>query len=134
MARPSKLTDAQCAQARVLREQGISVPTLAKKFKVSESSMYKVMDGTYVARLTKKAAPELSLQREPAPAGATPSMFKGGHPMRRATDKPHVNLHPTMAQLLRKAARDEVEVDETILAAAELVIAKANYARTMSRH
>ena len=138
MARPSKLTAAQCEKARTLRAEGIPVPKLAKRFKVSESSMYKVMDGSYVARTDKSAnpaddttpAPALSLVREPVP-GATPSIFK--HPMRRRSDHPAPkHLHPTMAQLKRAAELDGGEIDELTLAAAELIVAKANYARTLA--
>lgn len=132
MARPSKLTAAQCEKARTLRAEGVTIPKLAKKFKVSESSMYKVMDGTYTAR-KEAAAPvaEVFVPKTPCTpvTGVTPSVFNGPR-IRRITS----NLHPTMAKLMRRQAEASIdeEIDEVTLAAAELIIAKAYYARALS--
>lgn len=142
MARPSKLTPAQCEKARKLRADGVSVPILAKKFKVSESSMYKVMDGSYAAVPKTQAINEapaavaveipLAVGRVPVP-GSTPSIFRDQNLRRRSTDHPSAQLHPTMAQLLRTAEQAiGTEIDDLTLAAAELIVAKAHYTRALA--
>lgn len=76
MPRPAKLTVSQCNSARALRnERHVPVPRLAKKFKVSESSMYKVLDGSYMARKevgrrhagtsTRRKAPDTNIIKTP---------------------------------------------------------------------
>lgn len=138
MARPSKLTTSQCDRIRALKTDPINpvpAPQLAKKFHVSESSIYKVLDGSYVARAdgNKKAATPPTV--EPLrPMGAMPSIFRApaAHPMRRASDHEHAD-HQTLASLLESAAKaDAGPVDELTLAAAELVIARAKLCRMLA--
>jgi hypothetical protein len=152
MARPSKLSATQCARIRALKTDPtnpVSAPALAKRFKVSESSIYKVLDGTYVARgdeavLPKVAIPssiancgtELQVPTVPAakPEGAMPSIFHNGDketPRRRLSD-----LTPNLAEMLERAAKASFQepVDEVTLAAAELVIARAKLNRALHIH
>ncbi len=147
MARPSKLTTVQCARIRALKNDPINpVPAsqLAKRFKVSESSIYKVLDGSYVARPVNEKAkaptvhqpncgtaatiPEVAPVR---PIGAMPSIFQGSStPRRRATDRvPGDQGRRSLAEILENAAKADVtaEVDELTLAAAELIVARAKF-------
>ena len=148
MARPSKLTTVQCARIRALKNDPINpVPAsqLAKRFKVSESSIYKVLDGSYVAREvaadkikaptvhqascgTATSIPEVTPVR---PAGAMPSIFQGSStPRRRSTDRvPGDQGRRSLAEILENAAKADVtaEVDELTLAAAELIVARAKF-------
>ena len=82
-----------------------SVPKLAKHFGVSESSMYKVFDGTYVAR---QDAPKIPVVSPLRPHGTTPSLFK------------------------RRPANDDIanlgDIDELTLAAAQLIVARSRFA------
>lgn len=118
MARPAKLTDAQCDQARMLRSaQDIPVPRLARKFKVSESSMYKVLDGSYHAR-------------------------KGVH-RRTAGSSPRVQPKDTNQLLPRtpnlfpdidgNKAFGTTPGDDLVLEAARLIVARSRFAE-MLRH
>lgn len=53
MSRPAKLSPTQCVAAIKLRGSNPkrwTVTKVAKKYKVSEASMYKVLNGSYVAR------------------------------------------------------------------------------------
>lgn len=116
MARPSKLTINQCEQARQLRPR-TTVAKLAKRFRVSESSMYKVLDGTYAARKNVPATIP-NLVAKPV-HGSTPSVFKGASTVR--------------ADLVRTAQQNMgEEIDDITLAAAELIVAKAHYARAIA--
>lgn len=122
MARPSKLSISQCEQFRTLRNSNRAKWTmerLTKKFGISESSGYKVMDGTYTARpddvkVTAKAPPRFGDR----PLGATPSLF---HPERRHNG---VAL-PQLSQL-----RGE-EIDNLTLMAAQLIVARSNFAQAL---
>ena len=141
MARPSKLTVTQCDRIRALKtdpENPVPAPTLAKRFKVSESSIYKVLDGSYVARAddgNRKQPTQVATRVPPCrPTGATPSIFRPqlNHSMRRHTDIAPVDHH-TLAELLENVAKaDTGPVDELTLAAAELVIARAKLSRMLS--
>jgi hypothetical protein len=114
MARPSKLTTLQCEKARTMRKnypKRWSVPKLAKHFGVSESSMYKVFDGTYVARQVPATIPSVQPLR---PHGSTPSIFH-----RRPSNDDIANLG---------------EIDELTLAAAQLIVARSKFARVVHNH
>lgn len=142
MARPSKLTEAQCARIRELKTREvnpISAVNLAKMFKVSESSIYKVLDNTYVARSTDSAPAVATTSVAPIkPLGAMPSIFDSGdrsQPRRRASD--HEALQPrsgAIAELLDRAAKADFDqpVDELTLAAARLVVAKAQFNKALA--
>lgn len=126
MARPSKLTVAQCGRICALKnnpEHPVSVPKLAKRFKVSESSVYKVLDGTYIAR------PDVPVPQVPrkVPSTPTPSIFTNASASRRKEDN-------DLAQILEQAAKcgfDE-PIDDLTLAAAELVMARSRFTKALS--
>lgn len=131
MARQSLLTISQCEKIRAERKAGVPAVKLAKRYKVSESSLYKVLDGSYVARpdATKPAvvaaAPVVAAVPEQR---RTQSIFESGQPRAQ-----HTNLHPVLAQLMDKAQEiDDVEIDDVTLAAAELVVAKARLDRALA--
>lgn len=116
MARPSKLSQEQCERIRMLRDEGVTAPQLAKRFKLSESSVYKILNGTYVAGPPTSAA--LPPQVEPKEKGATPSIFT----------KQTENQDPVNARVIKAAdASREQPIDEIALAAAELIVAQARY-------
>lgn len=132
MARPSKLTVSQCELIRRLRADGLSALDLSRRFKVSESSLYKVLDGSYTARAddapqirAPKASslfqPEQTAPAQPVPdAAPLQSLFSG--------DQGAPRLRPTqLNRLLVEAAQTDLSgpVDEVTLAAAELVVARA---------
>ena len=111
MARPSKLTHSQCEKARELRQnypKRWTVAKLAKRFNVSESSMYKVFDGSYIARADAPQIPEVKPLR---PRGITPSIFR-----RQAVNDTDIDLG---------------DVDELTLAAAQLIVARSRFARAL---
>lgn len=125
MARKSLLTNSQCEQIRALRKQGVPVSKLYRAYGVSESSMYKVLDGSYVARAddNRQAIPTVVVAK---PVGATPSLFESGAAHMRTT-------HPLLQAMLDKAQHiDEVEIDEVTLAAAKLVCAKAELTKALA--
>lgn len=114
MARPSKLTVAQCTKARELHTTAhIPVPRLAKRFKVSESSMYKVLDGSYHAR-------EGVSQRS---AGSSQSKRHRSNQMPAMTP----NLFPDVPALGTQAG------DDILVEAARLIVARSRFA-SMLRH
>lgn len=121
MARPSKLTQEQCERIRMLKEEGESAPKLAKRFKISESSLYKILNGSYTA------APSDERTLPPvAPAedyGATPSMFGGGNQ----------KDSPVTSRVIKAADASQQPIDEVTLAAAELIVAQARYMQ-LRRH
>ncbi|MGV8863251.1 MAG: hypothetical protein ACOH2T_19055 [Pseudomonas sp.] len=110
MSRPAKLNVIQASQLQDLHLiQEIPVAKLAKRFKVSESTAYKVVNGTYQALQARKQKqkPELSL----VPFRPTPSLF-----------------HEDKNQVLQAATLEtHQEVDALTLAAAELIVARANF-------
>lgn len=123
MARPSKLSQEQCERIRMLRDEGVTAPKLAKRFKISESSLYKILNGTYVMG----AASESTLPPVVAPEemGSTPSIFNK-----------HRSAEQDVASRVIKAADATIRqrpIDEVTLAAAELIVAQANYLRA-SKH
>lgn len=124
MARPSKLTDVQCDRIRMLRSEGISPPELAKRFKISESSLYKILNGSYVMGAAKHPLPPAVGVEENQ--GATPSLF---HRM-RASGAPELDRE--IASRVIKAvdsSRHGDPIDDVTLAAAELIVARAHYER-----
>lgn len=120
MARPSKLSQEQCDRIRMLKnEEGISAPKLAKRFKISESSLYKILNGSYVVGAAGTGA--LPPVVEAVDQGATPSIFnKARAPM----------VEQDVASRVIKAAdatSRQNPIDEVTLAAAELIVAQARY-------
>ena len=114
MARPSKLTTSQCEKARELRQnypKRWTVAKLAKRFNVSESSMYKVFDGSYIAR---EDTPKIQEVKPLRPHGVTPSIFK-----RHAANDRDIAME---------------DVDELTLRAAQLIVARSRFARALSTH
>lgn len=131
MARKALLTHSQCARVRALYDAGSRAVELAKKFGVSESSLYKVLDGSYRSRPDEPrrmaAAQSLPVIAPDKPMGITPSLF--GDTARSLNQ----DLHPTMAQMIEKARQiDDVELDDLTIAAAELVVAKARLNRVLA--
>lgn len=122
MARPSKLTQEQCTRIRMLRDEGATGPELAKRFKISESSLYKILNGSYTAaRSDSGSLPPLV---ETENMGSTPSLFY---------KTPSGDQQ--MASRVRKAADAGGKVvDEVTLAAAELIVAQARYARALNHN
>jgi hypothetical protein len=116
MARPSKLSQEQCERIRMLRDEGVSPPQLAKRFKVSESSMYKILNGTYVAAPSSGAALPPAVQ--PENMGSTPSLFRKAEADEQVTTR-----------VIKAAESQRQPVDEVTLAAAELIVAQARYAQ-----
>lgn len=130
MPRPSKLTDAQCAQIRALKnheDSPIRVPVLAKQFGVSESSIYKVLDGTYVARKYFQKTRNIvhtdahtipSVPYKDIPQGPMPSIFRDKH---------------GVGDMVNQAAKQDFDVplDEATIAAAELVLARARLIKAL---
>lgn len=114
MARIAKLTSTQCAHARNLRsEKHIPVIRLANKFKVSESSMYKVLDGSYQARRDNR-------QRKLAAA------VKPRDTNTLVTPTP--NLFP---DLPATAALGTEVGDDVLLEAARLIVARSRFANLL---
>lgn len=128
MARPSKLSEAQCDRIRMLKAEGVSAPQLAKRFKISESSLYKILNGSYVAAADGKAGTQLEQVGDPANQGATPSLFKGA----RASATPELDVSRRVIAGAESASRG-LPIDEATLAAAELIVAQAKYLRA-SKH
>lgn len=110
MPRSCKLNTAQCQDIISKRQKGIPVPRLARRHKVSQASIYKVLGGSYS---TCKQLPQFKPVE-----GSTPSMFK---------------QDPSMLAMLNLAAQMD-DVDSIILAAAQLIVAKANYQRFKPIH
>lgn len=136
MPRPSKLTTAQCERIRLMktdREHPVPAPQLAKQFKVSESSIYKVLDGSYIPRQEPAAAKRKTaiavcgttpLVPPKKPVGAMPSIFQKEF-MAMQTQKEPPAADSTLAEILERAAKaDLAPVDELTVAAAELVLAR----------
>lgn len=123
MARPSKLSQEQCERIRMLRDEGVTAPKLAKRFKISESSLYKILNGSYIAAPAGEGAtPPLPTKED---MGSTASLFT-----RPRADA--VNVEPgdrVIANRVIKAADDSrpATIDEVTLAAAELIVAQARY-------
>lgn len=130
MARTAILTASQCREAQALKAQGARAIDLAKQFGVSESSIYKVLDGSYRARRDerRKAAP-LPVVQPTRPMGITPSLFAStAHALNQ-------ELHPLARQMLEKAQHiEDAELDDVTVAAAELVVAKARLNRILAHH
>lgn len=112
MGRPSKLSENQCNTARALRiEQHVPVSKLARKFKVSESSMYKVMDGSYQAR--KEV-------RRPQAGSPTKHVSNTMPPITK-------NLFPDLAPSNAPTMLD----DDVVLQAACLIVSRSRFARML---
>ncbi|MEO7082188.1 MAG: helix-turn-helix domain-containing protein [Flavobacteriales bacterium] len=124
MARPSKLTQDQCERIRMLRKEGEPAPKLAKRFKISESSLYKILNGSYTAA---PAGPDgLPPAVGTEDMGSTPSIFaKAG--------KNNTSQDSELSSRVRKAAAAGGAIDEITLAAAELIVAQAHYQRALNR-
>ena len=116
MARISKLNEAQCAKIQTLRtEQHIPVPRLARRFKVSESSLYKVLDGTYHARPTSVHRARRNAARvRTAPASAA-------KPKELFADIPTTGFGGGVS-------------DDVVLEAARLIVARSNFAQVVASH
>ena len=111
MGRPSKLSVSQCEAARSLHiKQAMPVTKLARKFKVSESSMYKVMDGSYHAH------------KEPRRLAAGNSAKHTSNTMPPITK----NLFPDLAPTGTVQMDDDV-----VLEAARLIVARSRFARML---
>jgi hypothetical protein len=130
MARPSKLSPAQCERIQMLKAEGVAAPQLAKRFKISESSIYKILNGSYVAgEQTEAALPPIVGSES---RGATPSLFTKA----RESDSDEMahgdqQVSSRVNRAADAASRDAT-IDETTLAAAELIIAQARYLRSRS--
>jgi hypothetical protein len=113
MSRPSKLTVTDCSKVRTLRDRDVPVTDLAKKFHVSTSSIYKVLDGSYVARPTDKpaAAPKKLTSSMRMDRPITPNVFDGS------------------SEIVEVAMPDEVT-----LRAAELIVARSRFAEALRSH
>ncbi|WP_199097279.1 helix-turn-helix domain-containing protein [Dyella sp. ASV21] len=121
MARPSKLTQEQCERIRMLKDEGITAQKLAKRFKISESSLYKILNGSY------QAAPAGTSSSLPLPTkedmGATPSLFS-----KPRGAEPNPQDRQIASRVIRAAdASTQEPIDEVTLAAAELIVAQARY-------
>lgn len=81
MARPSKLSQAQCDRIRMLKTEGAAAPELAKRFKLSESSIYKILNGSYTAAPPGKERMPPTVPVEDR--GSTPSLFDTSKPSGR---------------------------------------------------
>lgn len=117
MARPSKLTTTQCETARSLHAADTkrwNATRLAKRFKVSESSMYNVLNGSYTARAVQSN--NLPVVRPLRPNQPQPSIFQAGNPM------PDIDLS------------NLGEVDELTLAAAHLIVSRSRFAAALRQH
>lgn len=117
MARPSLLTDAQCAKAREMRTANPkrwSAIKLAKHFGVSESSMYTVLNGTYTARHAAKKAAIAQVALPVAVAPALPPTQSLFHREQRVEELDFANLG---------------EPSDLEVAAAQLVLAKSRFLR-----
>lgn len=145
MSRPALLSETDCQRVvtlRTRRHRPLSVPTLSKRFKVSESSIYKVLDGTYKARPKEKVyskkcgtrAPVIQEEfpRVPAevPNTPTPSIFTNPRPEQPL---PSPQSAGELSAWLAQAAKADLHlpVDDVTLAAAELVVAKARFSRAL---
>lgn len=113
MARPSKLSVEQCERIKMLKNEGISAPKLAKRFHLSESSVYKILNGTYVAGETGTLPP----LADPIDTGSTESLFNKNKTQEDISNR----------VIKAATAGRHVPVDEVTLAAAELIIAQARY-------
>lgn len=129
MARTALLTAAQCTQVRTLYEGGARAVDLAKDFGVSESSLYKVLDGTYKARVEEPTAKQATLPTVAVrkPEGITPSLFAS------TAQALGQDPHPIVRELIEKAQHiDTIELDELTIAAAQLIMAKARLNRALA--
>jgi hypothetical protein len=126
MARPSKLTQDQCERIRMLKNEGASAPQLAKRFRISESSLYKILNNSYTA------APAGSLPSlvEREDLGPTLSIFTKSQ---SSASKVTSQLDQQIASRVRQAAEAGGRIDEITLAAAELIVARARYQRSLDR-
>lgn len=113
MARPSKLTEGQCNRIRMLKDEGVSAPILAKRFKLSESSVYKVLNGSYAA--SPGSDNELPPAVEQEDHGSTPSRFNKSEDSQLSS------------RVIKAADGSRQPVGEVTLAAAELIVAQARY-------
>lgn len=112
MGRPSKLSENQCNTARALHtKQHVPVSKLARKFKVSESSMYKVMDGSYQARKE---------MRRPPAGSSTKHVSNIMPPITK-------NLFPDLAPSSAPMMLD----DDVVLQAACLIVSRSRFARML---
>ena len=115
MSRPSLLTVTQCEKARALHARNPkrwNAGVLAKRFGVSESSMYNVFNGSYIARADEKKS-EMRTHVVKAPhIPPTKSIFNRDNGMDLEVD------------LVRLGEPSELEV-----AAAQLVLAKSKFLR-----
>lgn len=126
MARPSKLTQEQCDRIRMLKDEGDSAPDLAKRFKISESSLYKILNGSYTAAPAGSLPPLV----ETEDMGSTPSLFNKPRPL---APKGTGQMDPQVTSRVRHAAAAGGTIDEVTLAAAELIVARARYERSLHR-
>lgn len=123
MARPSKLSIAQCAQFRTMRtdpklRKRYTMAQLCKKFGISESSGYKVMDGSYVAHPDEpQRARTPHVRPLEQPAGVTPSLF---HPERRSAS-------PALHLVQSRGA----DMDHIMQLAEQLVAAKSAFVQAL---
>lgn len=126
MARTAILTQSQCRKIVKLKESGARAVNLAKAYNVSESSLYKVLDGSYKARMDKQPAKQLPVVPVDKPEGITPSLFE-----REAPRAP--SLSTAVNRVLEKACQiDDVTLDDVTVAAAELIVAKARLERALA--
>jgi Helix-turn-helix domain of resolvase. len=109
MARPSKLTDAKCALVHTKYDAGVPVPKIAKLMRVSESSIYKVLDGSYKAR------------HEPVVTAVVPDI----HPRRRSSDR---EPSASVAQLALDAALAQQRLLQALSGTSLLVPRQAGHA------
>lgn len=116
MARTAKLNATQCARIQELRsEQHVPVPRLARRYKVSESSLYKVLDGTYQARpvsMQRNVRNAARARTKPAPAALPKDLF---------------------ADIPTKGFGGGVS-DDVVLEAARLIVARSNFAQVVANH
>lgn len=101
----------------MLKDEGASAPKLAKRFKLSESSVYKILNGSYTAAPGSELPPLIESEDK----GSTPSIFAKAPQEQQLSSR------------VRKAAGAGGDVDEVTLAAAELIVAQARYQRSLHR-
>lgn len=128
MARKAILSETQCKRVRTLYENGSRAIELAKRFGVSESSLYKVLDGSYHARPNGQPVQEpLPVVAPDKPDGITPSLFDS------TTRAVNQETQAIVKRMLEKARQiDDVELDDLTVAAAELIVAKARLNRVLA--
>lgn len=123
MARPSKLTETQCETIRYFYKSDIKAPELAKLFEISESSVYKILNGSYVAAPTQ--------ERTVLPPGK--GQETGGFSKTNGGSQVTPEDCLAAVRVLRAAEANVGEpVDEITLAAAELILAQARYERALN--